>query len=445
MMPPYAEETSEIGKRYQTTLARPEERFSQEFRKTENDLFKVVPFDVCSDVFPRPPKVQFAIDPHTKMNNQNFEQLDSRTVRDVLFEKMSSPHYQPRTARTEPAAPQVWGPTLNVPQLPEEDPNRKMTMKEYFSVTKIPPIRTQKWNTINIPAKEKELLKLVILDSISRRPDILDIKNTSVIRLEYAIVAIQVFKRTGHILSSQLLMYVFKRAKEQLRIHLRAAISTKLRSPAEVEQKLRKWPVYEFIRFYRVKLQDWEAQFRQKYITPADGQPVVFEIDEDQFEDVDEEQNQEMSFSAQEELYEGTDIVGEATHQSESPPALLTANIKSEPHQPLEDPTTSGFPGQLDQVGQMNDTEDHDQIGNQEMRIPANISNVTDDQIEDMKDFEISMDHITHQANCVARRQPEKIDSMRQAMFLAVLEMEKSDATDLGEFFAGMAKLHTRK
>ncbi|EFP06463.1 hypothetical protein CRE_08328 [Caenorhabditis remanei] len=392
------------------------------------------------------------------MNNQQFEQLDSRTVRDVLFEKMSSPQYQPRTvnyqirtasyqprtARTEPAAPQGWGLTPNVPQLPEEDPNRKMTIKEYFSMSKIPQIRTQKWNTINVPAKEKEALKLVILDSISRRPDILDIKNTSVIRLEYAIVAIQVFKRTGHILSSQLLMYVFKRAKEQLRIHLRAAISTKLRSPAEVEQKLWEWPVYEFIRFYRVKLQDWETQFRQKHIKPADGQPVVFEIDEDQFEDMDDDQYQEMSFSAQEELYEGTDIVGEATHQSESPP-LLMANAKSEPHQPLENPTTSGFPGEMDQVGHMNDTEDHDQNGNQGMMIPANISNLTNDQIEDMKDFEISMDHITHQANCVARRQPEKIDSIRQAMFLAVLEMEKSDATDLGEFFAGMAKLHTRK
>ena len=133
----------------------------------------------------------------------------------TYYSRMSSPQYQPRTtnyqfrtasyqprtARTEPAAPQVWGLTPNTPHLPEEDPNRKMTIKEYFSMSKIPQIRTQKWNIINVPAKEKELLKLVILDSISIIPDILDIKNTNVIRLEYAIVAIQVFKRTGHLLS----------------------------------------------------------------------------------------------------------------------------------------------------------------------------------------------------------------------------------------------------
>ncbi|KAF1766798.1 hypothetical protein GCK72_006756 [Caenorhabditis remanei] len=370
---------------------------------------------------------------------------------------MSSTH-QHRTIKSEPTNPQIWElpPSVPLPKLPLEDPNRKMTINQYLSISKNPQKVEQKWPTIDIPMKEKEVLKLVILDCISRAPEIIENKNTKTVHLDYAKVAIQVFRRTGYILSPQVLMFVFRAAKEQLRVHLRAAISTKLVSPAEVEKRMWEWPVYGFIRFYRCKLQKWEAQLRQKYIKPAGGDQVVFDIDDNQLED-----DQEMFFAVEEESYEEEDIVWETT-QSESPPAILssTVNIKLDHHEQFQEQPTSSSHDQwipsmdntfehqpegiipIDQMNQLDQTDDHE---NTEMKIVGYTSNLTDEQLEDIREFQISMEHISHQANRVARRQPEKINRMRQALFLAVFELEKSDVTDMGEFFAGMAELYRSK
>ncbi|KAF1746453.1 hypothetical protein GCK72_022909 [Caenorhabditis remanei] len=179
-----------------------------------------------------------------------------------------------------------WEQPLRVPlpDLPPEDPTRMMTTSQYAKIAKNPEKVEQSW--ANIPDNEKQQLAFVILNEISNFPINLDNKNGHAMKKCYSEVAVKVYHRTGRLLSVPAVTSCFRNAKEQLRSRLKSLIQKKKLPPAKVEDELLNWPFYGIIRFYRPYTQDLEMRLRRIATMTRDGAHIVFDVSDDEGDSV---------------------------------------------------------------------------------------------------------------------------------------------------------------
>ncbi|CAO4366459.1 unnamed protein product [Caenorhabditis nigoni] len=180
------------------------------------------------------------------------------------------------------AEPALWeGPPLEeMEKLPEVDPKRTMTLNEYTK-------RVSEKRGLYKPGPKDDTLKKVICNEIGKLPEMWSSKSTNNQLKYYSMVGVEVYKRTGKLVSPQSLTAVFKFAKDAVRSRVKTAIVSKRLNPQEVEELLWRWPYYGFIRFYRKALVPWEV-FIKKQMNAKDVKDNVAHTIDDKDFDVEE-------------------------------------------------------------------------------------------------------------------------------------------------------------
>ncbi|ULU07833.1 hypothetical protein L3Y34_019098 [Caenorhabditis briggsae] len=186
--------------------------------------------------------------------------------------------------KSDPAnkEPALWeGPPLEeMEKLPEVDPKRSMTLSEYTK-------RVAEKKGLYKPGQKDDTLKKVICNEIGKLPEMWNTKNTNNQLKYYSMVGVEVYKRTGKLVSPQSLTAVFKFAKDAVRSRVKTAIVSKRLNPQQVEELMWRWPYYGFIRFYRKALLPWEAFIKKQMNAKDVKDNVAHTLDDEDF-DVEE-------------------------------------------------------------------------------------------------------------------------------------------------------------
>ncbi|KAF1755916.1 hypothetical protein GCK72_012369 [Caenorhabditis remanei] len=171
-------------------------------------------------------------------------------------------------------------PNIVLPELPPEDPSRHITLQEYKKLACAPEIARQTWARVGQSCEAKQLLELTILHCFSEVPPLGKKRNShQKVQDHYAIVAIKVWKRIGILYSQQIVSGCLMAAKIGLRRRLRTFTIEKRLSKEKVEEKMWEWPLYQYMRTYRQE--DYEKGLRTKALKDKNGQPFVFELNDD--------------------------------------------------------------------------------------------------------------------------------------------------------------------
>ncbi|EFO94092.1 hypothetical protein CRE_26781 [Caenorhabditis remanei] len=192
---------------------------------------------------------------------------------------MSSPLSNIKT-ESRPIWEQPPPPYIVLPELPPEDPSRHMTLQQYKKLACAPEIARQTWARVGQSCEAKQLLELTILHCFTEVPPLGKKRNShQKVQNHYAIVAIKVWKRIGILYSQQVVSGCLMAAKIGLRRRLRTFTIEKKLSKEKVEEKMWEWPLYLYMRTYRHE--DYEKGLRTKALKNKNGQPFVFELNDD--------------------------------------------------------------------------------------------------------------------------------------------------------------------
>ncbi|EFO89442.1 hypothetical protein CRE_19958 [Caenorhabditis remanei] len=397
--------------------------------------------------------------------------------------------------KTKPAPLFIWQqpPRLPLPELPQRDPSRQLSFSQYVRIEHNSDIVIQDWHQSElIRGRDKEMIKLVILDIISTMPKLLPQYGQGKHRL-YAHVAIDVYKRTGCYLSSKAVSTCFRMEKENLRHKLKKLVKRRMLSVEKVEDKLwKEYPNYGSIRFFRAETWKWETKTRKNATVDKKGEPIIFDVSDDEEEvegddetvvgDITEDtfDNDETGFEpAVDNTNQSSDVHADDEQEpvdgyfddrtglwftdppmyenrpSEAHPLLFDNNVPStsmqnwpiqDAHSPLAIYQTSA----IQPIADFDDQVDHGDNSGIEPppfgvpslpgRHVAQSTNRTPARLEDVEQFRRDIGQIKDQAERVAKKHPEKAEMMRQALLEIVQICERSDTTDLGQMFAQLAR-----
>ncbi|EFO98719.1 hypothetical protein CRE_27900 [Caenorhabditis remanei] len=180
--------------------------------------------------------------------------------------------------------PPIWEqsppPYIVLPELPPEDPSRHMALQQYKKLACAPELARQTWASVGQSCEAKQLLEWTILHCFSEVPPLGKKRNShQKVQDHYAIVAIKVWKRIGILYNQQIVSGCLMAAKIGLRRRLRTFTIEKKLSKEKVEEKMWEWPLYLYMRTYRHE--EYEKGLRTKALKDKNGQPFVFELNDD--------------------------------------------------------------------------------------------------------------------------------------------------------------------
>ncbi|EFO96171.1 hypothetical protein CRE_14532 [Caenorhabditis remanei] len=372
-------------------------------------------------------------------------------------------HQELRSVKQEAVTP-VWEQPLRIPlpPLPPVDPTRQMTVEEYSKIAKNPCKVEQSWIKIKDNKLQKMILMCVILDEISNTTADLASRDHHAKNRLYSGVAVQVYKRTGRLLSVHAIAGCFHNAKQQLRYYLKVLIRVKRLTAEKVEHELLNWPLYGSIRFYRAYTQEFEQTLRQRGTKTIDGDHIVFDVSDDEEDDVSLPVQQKDSDSDEDIMVDTTPVKPTVNlkqvkkeqysrrrsypYSVERKPERLGKDLSHEyqqmeyshqkvsplmPMQPKMSPApqmvTMGYGGH-DQLYRTPNGYRHDSM----------LSSTSQDS--EMKTLQDDLKFFNSHAIRVAKKYPGRIEQMREVLSATMLSFEWSNTDNLGDFFTQLGE-----
>ncbi|UMM19736.1 hypothetical protein L5515_015212 [Caenorhabditis briggsae] len=328
-------------------------------------------------------------------------------------------------------------PLVPLPELPESDPSRKLSVGVYWENCKKKEFQFDQLDFSN------DTLKKVVLSEIERHPEIWSSRKGNSHQKMFPQIAVDVFKRTGILLSIPSIKSIYKCAKDNLRNRLRIAVVRHRLSPEDVERYMWRWDFYGFIRFYREHTQHWEAELLKEAASglPVSPNPVLKDpvprkrratqameedygvVEEEHFEDKDLYGGQlEIDYSV---YLPQNGTFEEPEEETPSPTIKLDRAIKRQIRtlQPPSDYPDYVAPDVTDCVSSSSTAPPN----------PAAINN-----------FNEEMKQIAYQANRIAQEQPGAIKLLRRAFFDVVLAFDEHKFKNIGELYKELADKNTK-
>ncbi|PIC31091.1 hypothetical protein B9Z55_022115 [Caenorhabditis nigoni] len=192
-----------------------------------------------------------------------------------------------------PAWKQPPPPGAYIPELPEDAQGRNMDFKEYLAA-----FRNSGKQTVDPFAFRDAKLGYVVLQEIEKVPEIWQNNKISRKNDPWATVGAATFNRTGFLVNMPTMAKIFHRGRTLLRDRIQRKIAAAKKAKQviwdeDLERYLWTFPEHFALRFFREKLQTHITNCRTKDCFDANGEPIVFTI-EDSEEEVEEEDAQEV-------------------------------------------------------------------------------------------------------------------------------------------------------
>ncbi|KAF1767711.1 hypothetical protein GCK72_007670 [Caenorhabditis remanei] len=364
-------------------------------------------------------------------------------------------HQELRSVKPEPATPAVWERPLRLPlpPLPCEDPTRQMTIEEYLIIAKDPAKVEQSWKKIPDNGREKVDLMCVILYEISKSSGNLASKNQHTVKRVYIEVAVQVYKRTGRLLSDQAIMSCFRNAKAKLRQRLKRLIQDKRLTAEKVENELLNWPLYGSICFYRAYTHRFEQTLRHRNTKTNDGEHIVFDVSDDEEDDVSLPVQQKDNDSDDGIMIDTTPVMSVNLGRVKREPfsrrrsAPYSVEPKHErvyeykPKGYLHQPASPQMP-KMSSVPQMATMRygGRDQLHQTPNSFRRDSMSSSISQDSEMKTLQDDLKFFNSHSIRVAKKNPGRIEKMREVLSATMLSFEWSNTDNLGDFFTQLGE-----
>ncbi|CAL2032131.1 unnamed protein product [Caenorhabditis brenneri] len=360
-----------------------------------------------------------------------------------------------------------------IEKLPGIDPCREMSLKEFNTIIK-------KKTNLYKPTKDDNI-KVVVLDEIRKTPKIWMTKSLPQNDYSYAMVAINVYKRTGKVLDLVAISAAYKYGKDALRTRMKTIMYKKnILDPVLIEEELWKWNIYPFIRFYRRNLAPWEQFMRKQAIEAQGGQTQ----NQQQFEENSmdyghgsmepvEPTNYHMEEQPMKQESDGLDDIIEVKAEKIDPTGFEMI-VKHEPDSSSYGdnnmynyaPQSSYSPQQHQHINYSNGYQYSDQhqmhmnpmpmvqsspaykeqMSRGGVSSPSDVhsasssSSSVDPSSAAIKAFENEISQISFQALRIARENPERIKLLRKVLFTAVLAVDDKEYNTAGEVFRDLGQ-----
>uniref|UniRef100_A0A1I7UGW2 Uncharacterized protein n=1 Tax=Caenorhabditis tropicalis TaxID=1561998 RepID=A0A1I7UGW2_9PELO len=315
-----------------------------------------------------------------------------------------------------------------MPEVPQRNPQRPITIEQYCNA-----LTHQSESFIAVNPNDM-MLKRVILKEIEEIPSFWQSSNAHHRQKFFPRIGCGVYQRTGLLVTPDAIKRQFNLIRNSLRERLRKGIVVQKLNPKETEEHMWGMPLYPSIRYLRSTLEEWERKTRYKLLVDPNGEPIVFDLDDD--DDLEEVVPEPEEYQFEEEVVEMIDA-----NPGHLPPVDQDQSFNNK-GQIKRDPAGYQAPIIQQQATPRRPNDNyHPPLPQnpvdtfyQNQMMAATLSPV---QEEDLK---MDVMQISYHMNRVAREQPDKAKTIRFAMLQTILAFDRNEYHSVGDLFTDLAK-----